>query len=270
MAIIDFHTHAFPDALAERAVAELTQKGMTAALDGKISSLLASMKAAGIERSVVCSIATKPSQFEKIFTWSQTVASPRIIPLPSVHPADPEAVNQIHRIQADGFIGLKLHPYYQEFLLDEPRLFPLYDAIRQCGLILVCHTGFDIAFPRERRAEPARLQRVMERFPDLRFVATHLGAWEDWEDVERHLIGKPVFMETSFALTYLGAERTRRILLAHPMDYLLFGTDSPWLGQAEELARLRALHLPEPLMTRLLYDNAARLLGAGASKIQTH
>jgi len=85
--IIDFHAHAFPDALAERAIAHLEKEGNAKAfLDGKVSSLLASMDSAGIERAVVCSIATKPEQFAPILKWSREIASQRIIPLPSVHP----------------------------------------------------------------------------------------------------------------------------------------------------------------------------------------
>ena len=83
--IIDFHTHAFPDALAHRAVAQLLSEAgeVRSFLDGKVSSLIASMDANGIEASVLCSIATKPSQFEPIFRWSQQIASDRIIPLAS-------------------------------------------------------------------------------------------------------------------------------------------------------------------------------------------
>ena len=50
MRIIDFHAHAFPDALAERAMPALEAEGdIRAALDGKVSSLLRSMDAAGID-----------------------------------------------------------------------------------------------------------------------------------------------------------------------------------------------------------------------------
>ncbi|MDO8303094.1 MAG: hypothetical protein Q7T18_07625, partial [Sedimentisphaerales bacterium] len=87
--IIDFHTHAFPDAIAVRAMQSL-QHGcdIQAQLDGKISSLLASMDSCGIETSVVCSIATKPSQFESILKWSEQIQTERILPFPSVHPDD--------------------------------------------------------------------------------------------------------------------------------------------------------------------------------------
>ncbi|MFA5044257.1 MAG: amidohydrolase family protein [Kiritimatiellia bacterium] len=261
MPFIDFHTHAFPDDLAERAVPMLAKAaGVPAFLDGRVASLLRSMDQAGIEQSVVCSIATRPAQFRKIMDWSMKVRSDRLALLPSVHPAAPDVLAQIRAIRAEGFPGVKLHPYYQEFYLDEPRLAPIYECIRECGLMVFCHTGFDIAFPRERRANPERIGKVIDTFPGLKFVATHLGAWEDWEEVERRLIGRPVMLETSLALPYCGAAAARRLLMAHPADCILFGTDSPWAGQAEEIERVKALELPPDREQKLFHRNARRLL----------
>lgn len=50
------------------------------------------------------------------------------------------------------------------------------------------------------------------------------------------------------------------MILAHPADYLLFGTDSPWGDLAEELARWRTLELPPDLLAAALGGNAERLL----------
>ncbi len=262
MQIIDFHTHAFPDELAARAVPLITKEtGVPAALDGKVSSLLKSMDQAGIERSVVCSIATKPAQFQKILDWSNKVRSDRLILFPSVHPAAPDVLAHIRMIHAEGFLGIKIHPYYQEFYLDEPRMEPIYECMRECDLMVFCHTGFDAAFPRERRADPERIGKVVAKFPGLKLIATHMGAWEDWVEVERWLIGKPVLLETSFAIPYCGAAAARRLLIAHPADYILFGTDSPWADQAEEIERVKALDLPADRQQKLFYTNARRLLG---------
>ncbi len=93
-AAIDVHTHAFPDRLAARAIAALEAGAPScrAFLDGRLASLVASMDRAGIETSVVASIATKPEQFPAILAWSREIASPRIVPFASVHPDDPQAV----------------------------------------------------------------------------------------------------------------------------------------------------------------------------------
>lgn len=263
--MIDFHAHAFPDSLAERAMPMLEQEGnVKAVLDGKVSSLLRSMDEAGVHASVVASIATRPHQFDSILKWSAEIVSDRIIPFPSVHPGDPEAVAHLRLIHEQGFKGVKLHPYYQEFDLDEERLRPLYATLQECGLVLLCHTGFDLAFPRTRKCDPVRIGRVLEAFPRLKFVASHLGAWEDWDEVERHLIGRPIFMDVSYALDWIGPERAREFILRHPPEYMLFGTDSPWAGQKETIGQVRQLQLG-PERERLLFgENAARLLGLEA------
>jgi predicted TIM-barrel fold metal-dependent hydrolase len=259
--LIDFHAHAFPDALAGRAINQLEHGGgVKAFLDGRVSSLLASMDGAGIRTSVVCSIATKPEQFDPILKWSQAVASPRIVPLPSIHPKDPDPVGQAHRVAEAGLRGIKLHPYYQNFAIDDETLFPLYRALDKLGLFVVCHTGFDFAFPRDRRADPLRILRVLDRVPSLHFITTHMGAWDDWDEVEKHLLGKPITMDISLSLELLGQERARAMLSAHPADRILFGTDSPWSSQSESLRMVRSLELDKEREQRLLSKNAEALL----------
>ncbi len=262
MEIIDIHTHAFADAIAPRAMAALEAgAGTRACLDGTVRGLLASMDAAGIARSVVHSIATRPSQFAPIMQWSATIRSDRIIPFPSVHPADPAAADNIRRIRDAGFRGIKLHPYYQDFTIDEPDMWHIYETIRECGLAVLCHTGFDMAYPRDRRAEPRRIMNVIRRFPGLCFISTHCGAWCDWDEVRRHLLGQPVWMETAYSLECMDAGSARELLLGHPAEYLLFGTDSPWADQAQAVALVRRLGLGAEREAMLLGGNAARLLG---------
>ncbi len=260
--IIDFHTHAFPDAIAARAISQLEHGGgVKAFLDGTVSSLRASMDGAGIRTSVICSIATKPEQFDPILKWSKAIASERIVPLPSIHPRGPDPVGQAHQVADAGLLGIKLHPYYQDFDLDDEALFPLYRALDQLGLLLVCHTGFDFAFPRQRRADPVRILRILERVPGLRLVTSHMGAWDDWDEVEEHLIGKPITMDISLSIELLGRERARAMLLAHPSDRVLFGSDSPWSSQSETLALFRSLDLGTEREARILGRNAEMLLG---------
>jgi predicted TIM-barrel fold metal-dependent hydrolase len=262
MRIIDFHTHAFPDSLAERTVPELCAFAkVEAVLDGKVSSLIAEMDRLGIEAAVVLNIATKPSQFDSILGWCTSVVSRRLYPFASVHPDDPEAVEKIDRVQAAGLKGIKLHPYYQRFLFNEPRMFPLYERIEQRGLILLAHTGFDMGYPHDRVADAPKIMDVVRTFPKLKLVTSHIGGWKDWECVEQHLLGKPVYMEISYAFPHIGMERARRFLLAHPPEYILFGSDSPWGSQEKTLEALQALELGEELNQRIRFENAARLLG---------
>ena len=260
--IIDFHTHAFPDNLAARAMKALCDGAPDAAAfhDGTIAGLLKSMDAAGIERAVLCNIATKPSQFDSILRWSTQIKSDRIVPFCSIHPDDPDAVAHISAIRAAGFKGIKIHPYYQECDLDDPRMTPIYEQISREGLILVAHCGYDIAFERFRRADPPRIRKVTEAFPDLKFVATHLGAWQQWDEVADLLVGQPIYMELSFSLECLPPAEAKAILMQHSEDYLLFGTDSPWTDQTNALRLLRSLNLPSRRLDKMLRLNGERLL----------
>lgn len=272
--IIDFHAHAFPDAIAARAISHLEHGGgIKAFLDGTVSGLLTSMDLAGIRTSVLCSIATKPEQFDPILKWSKEIASPRIVPLPSIHPKGPDPVGQAHQVAEAGLLGIKIHPYYQDFNIDDDALFPLYRALDSLGLFVLCHTGFDFAFPRDRRADPVRILRVLERLPSLRLITSHLGAWDDWDEVEKHLIGKPLTMDISLSIELLGRERARAMLLAHPADRVLFGTDTPWSSQTETLGLLRSLDLGMERESLILGKNAEALLGstrARESRPETH
>jgi len=259
--IIDFHTHAFPDAVAAKAIPALEKEGnIKAHTTGTIKSLLASMDHAGIERSLICSIATRPKQFQAILDWSHKIRNERLIPLPSIHPDDPHCVEQIHTVREEGFIGIKMHPFYQNYSLNDERLNPLYKALSDTDLMLVVHCGYDIAFPRIRRADPLGILSLHKRFPELRLISTHFGGWDIWDEVEEILIGKNIYMEISFALHYLKKEQIVRMLNNHPMEYLLFGSDSPWVDQAECITKLKALQLNDNLLAGILSENALRLL----------
>ena len=261
--IIDFHTHAFPDDISERVMKMLEEEGgIKAHLDGKISTLLSSMDNCGIEKSVICNIATKAAQFDSILKWCKKVRSERIIPFPSFHPYDAEFKDRIDEIKHEGFKGIKFHPYYQNFTIDEEKLFPVYEKICDENLILVMHTGFDFAFPLTRIADPEKIITVIEKFPSLKLVTTHLGAWKQWEEVEQMLLGKQIYMEISFSLESLDVDAVKNIITKHPMEYILFGTDSPWTDQQKTVSLLRGLQLGEEKEELVFRQNAIRLLNS--------
>ncbi len=263
MGIIDFHTHAFPDTLAEKAIGLLEREGgVPAKLDGRVSSLLSSMDRCGIEKSIVCSIATKPSQFDSILKWSETIATDRIIPFPSIHPDDPQAIEKVEIIKKKGFKGIKMHPYYQGFDINEKKMFPIYQKIADENLILVLHTGFDFAFERIRKADPEKIMEIKSAIPSFKLVTTHLGAWEDWDEVKRLLVGKDIYMEISYSLEFLDRDRAKDIIMNHPEEYVLFGTDSPWTDQRETLELFQSLGLPSSLEMKILRENAITLLSS--------
>ena len=138
MKIIDVHTHAFPDRLAEQAMAGLLKAAgnYRPHTDGTIAGLTASMDAAGITSSFVLNIATNPRQAGNIRRWCSEIGSDRIIPVGSVHPRSPSAAAELAALKDAGVKGVKLHPVYQNFNADDKAVFPVYETISSLGMRL--------------------------------------------------------------------------------------------------------------------------------------
>ena len=89
-----------------------------------------------------------------------------------------------------------------------------------------------------------------------------MGGYALWDDVEKYLIGRNLYLDTSFSLEDLGEDRMISMIKKHGPDMVLFGTDSPWTGQAEEIEKLRNLNLKSNEIDGILGENARILLGS--------
>ena len=162
---VDFHTHCFPDALAARAMALLEgNAAMKAPLDGTVAGLVAAMKRGGVDRSVMLQIATKPSQNHTVNTWAIERREPELIPFGSVHPDGADWASELKRLADAGIKGVKFHPEYQGFYVDDPRMLPIYRLIDELGLAVVFHAGADIGVPPPVHGDPERFARVGSTF----------------------------------------------------------------------------------------------------------
>ena len=267
MPIFDAHTHAFPDAVAPGAMKTLLGEAkwhpVQAYHDGTLRGLLASMDAAGIQRAIMCSVATRPTQVKKITDWSASIASDRIIPFASIHPDYDQPEAEIERLAQLGIKGLKAHPQYMQCAVDDPRMIRIAKAAAQAGLALTIHAGHDLAFERNELGSPQSLRRLHEAVPDLRLLGCHLGGWRRWDEVLDHVVGQPIYLDTSFCLGQCPPQLLERIISHHPAEYLLFGTDSPWSDQQADLAAFVALPISEEARRQAMWDNVHRFVGLG-------
>lgn len=265
MHVIDFHTHIFPDRIAKQAVAALAEESgeYVPRTDGTLKGLLASMDHAGVSLSVVANIATRPSQMLPIFEFCRHIAGERIIPLISVHPDNPmDEVGMLFARAAEaGIRGVKLHPMYQGFAIDDRKMYPLYQLIAHYGFFVVFHTGYDMAFPGNTQADVERVRSIADLFKDLTIVCTHVGGWRQWD--RSGALGKygNVYTETSITLSEIDDDRFISALSHFDEDRVMFGSDSPWSDQKETLERTLRLNISDRMKEKLLYSNAARFLG---------
>lgn len=178
--IIDFHTHCFPDELAPRAMSKLSQNsGMPYYHNGTLSGLKESAKKAGIDMCVVLPIATKPQQTRTINKWALSVMEENkdIICFGTVHPEFDEWKEEIRWLKENGFAGIKFHPDYQDFFVDDIKMYPIYDAIFQNDMIILFHSGVDPAFMPPYHCTPKKLHKVLKDFSGTKIVAAHMGGY---------------------------------------------------------------------------------------------
>lgn len=262
MLIIDFHVHCFEDDLAERAVKKLAEASSLVPMsDGTVPGIKKSMKSAGVDKSVVLTIATKPQQTHKINQWAASVQDENIIAFGTVHPDYADWENELEWLHSSGIRGIKFHPEYQRFEVDDRRMFPIYEKAAELGLIMIFHAGADLGFSPPYHCMPEQMRNVVRAVTGAKIVAAHMGGYRSWDDVERFLAGERLYLDTSFSLHEMGGGQFMRIAEKHGFDRLLFATDSPWGGQREELEGLRKLKLPDDKLEAILGGNAAKLLG---------
>jgi len=260
--IIDFHTHCFPDELAEKAVSALSVKaGIPAMLNGTAGDLKRSMEVNGITGSVIFNIATKPSQTEKINSWAANIQDENIISFGSIHPLYEDWKNELKRIRELGLKGIKYHPEYQEFYVDDETMFPIYELAFELGLVIAFHAGEDIGYAPPYHCTPERLAVLLERFKGGKIVAAHMGGFRYWDEVEKHLVGKDIYLDTSYAVGMMDDEQAKRIIHEHGYRKILFGSDAPWTDQGWAIQCIKNLRLEPEAEEAILYNNAVDLLG---------
>jgi len=264
MKVIDFHTHIFPDRIAASALQQLSEHSgeYRPCTDGTLKGLLESMDRAGIGMSVVSNIATRPAQTEPIFDFSCRIKSDRISPLISFHPENSldEVAALLERAAGEGIRGVKLHPMYQDFAIDDERMFPFYELLRERGFFVVFHSGYDIAFPGNTQADLGRVRTMAGNFRDLRIVVTHTGGWRQWDRVGLITDLANVYTEISMTLTEMDDGDFMDILSMFDEDRVFFGTDSPWTDQTEMVRRVQALKMADSLKEKILCRNAELFL----------
>jgi len=262
--VIDFHTHAFPDAIAERAISGLLKSSGNKFLpctNGTLGGLKANMDKFGVDISVVQPVITKASQLKNLNLWAKDIESDRIISFGGIYPHTEDYKADIDFVVSLGLKGLKFHPEYQNFVLNDDKMLKIYDYALSKGLILLFHAGFDPAFQPPFRSNPKMFADVLEKLKGGTIVAAHLGGQQQWDEVIEELCGKNIYLDTSMGFKYYSKEQFLKVVELHGADKILFGSDSPWSRADEEIAALKSMPISDEEKEKILHLNAEKLLG---------
>lgn len=260
--VIDAHIHIFPDKLAPKALKNLSEicKSPYYA-DGTAEGTRQSLKSWGIDAGICMNIATKPKQQSSVNQFAASVQGGGLFCFGSVHPDAPDALDELRRIKELGLYGVKLHPDYQEFMVDDKRLFPIYEALSELELPVTFHTGWDPYSPGLIHAPSQAVARVAELFPRMTVIAAHMGGLNRYAEAEEYLAGKEnVYLDTALSCRNCSPEQMLRLIRRHGAERVLFASDCPWSRSSDELDFLEKIPLTSSERDAVYYQNAKRLL----------
>ncbi|HEX2162227.1 MAG TPA: amidohydrolase family protein [Thermoleophilaceae bacterium] len=257
--VIDAHTHVWPDAIAGRALAgsvrDLERFG-----DGRVDSLIATMDAAGIDRSVCLGVANSGDRVEAANRFAGSLDRDRLIGFGSIHP-DLSAAENVASLRRHGLVGAKSHPLFQSYSLDDPRLLEILDALRGEFAVIV-HVG-PAGADSGARCTPAMIRDIARQLPGLALIACHLGGYRVLDEAEDSVVGLPgVYLDTSWppSIATLDRNRVRAAIERHGPERVLFASDWPMADPGAELAAVEALGLSDADTRAILGGNLVRLL----------
>jgi predicted TIM-barrel fold metal-dependent hydrolase len=263
--VIDFHTHIFPDKVA-RAVQADAEKylGLPAFAPATQEGLRRKMDESGTDLSIVLAVAPHPKFVSSINEWLLKIRDDRVQFFGAIHPDMDGWEDELRKLKDNGVRGLKLNSLLQRIRPDDPGMYKIYEKAGR-DFIFLFHAGGSSKPkdpPEETLATPARIAKVLNDFPGMTVIAAHFGGNHALEEMREHLLGKTVYLDTSYPpdLTILPPDEVATLVRSHGVDMVLFGTDFPWETQERCLRYFRSLPLAEEEKEKILGGNARKLL----------
>ena len=255
--IIDFHTHTFPDPIADAAIDRLSrQANITAYTCGTAAGLLLAERAAGVDRSIILPVATKPEQVHHINDYAAAhnkhAFVTNMFSFGCIHPDYEDWKQELDRLASANMRGVKIHPAYQQTDLDDPKYLRILE-----------------------RCTPEKARSALRQVGPVKLVLAHMGGWRCWEQVPELLADTSALLDTSFSLgsltprdealpldrQMLSDEAFVSLVRAFGAERILFGSDCPWGSPQNDLQHIRRLPLTDEEKAAILGGNAKRLLG---------
>lgn len=228
-----------------------------------VPNLVREMDELGIVKSVVLAIDMPVASDNAGAAIAAAHKEPKLIPFGSVHPYAPDGLKKLDTQAAAGARGLKFHPAVQLTRPDDPRAVTLYRRAAERDLLVFLHcgpVGIETGLGREL-SQVANYERPIAENPQVTFILGHAGALQADQALALARRYPNVYLE----LSSQGLPVVQRLVNEAPADRLLFGSDWPFYHAAVPLAKVLVATEGRPeLRRKVLYDNAARLLGLKA------
>lgn len=261
MEIIDAHAHIYPSKIAQKATDTIgafydIKMEMPA---GTADKLIEDGSRVGISRYVVHSVATTAHQVRSIneFINSEKQAHPEFIGFITLHQdlTEEEVNNEIDWAIKNGFKGIKLHPDFQKFNIDDENAEKFY-RLASNKLPILLHMGDD----RYEYSKPYKLVKMAKKYPNTNFIAAHFGGYRCWDDAVLYKGLNNVYFDTCSSLPFITAKKAKEIIDMLGVNKFFFATDFPMWDAKNEIERFNKLPLTDKEREMIFSANIKRLL----------
>lgn len=220
------------------------------------ASLIRSMDAAGIEKSVIVPVEEQITVYNEagneLMLKAVSEYRDRLIGFGTVNPwYGAKGTDMIRRYLDRGLRGIKLNSAIQGFLMNDEIVYGVVEAAREYQVPIYFHTGTPI------HALPFQLRDLALNYPEVNFIMGHMGAYDFGYNIIHASQGLDnIYLETSLnlscsishAIKEAGAKR------------VIFGSDSPRSTQKFELEKLLAACQDQEDLEKILAQNILSLL----------
>ncbi len=275
--IIDFHSHIFSDEMRLRRE-EYTQRDpwfatLYADPRRKLASaedVVASMKAAGVDRTVVMGFPWKEgalcSEHNDYLLNAISRFPNQLIGFACIQPLDAKDAQELERCLDSGMVGLgELGPDGQKFDVEDKWVLQASAEVLQArDRPLLIHSSEPIGhhYGGKGKTFPWKLLKLAQNFPDLKIVMAHWGGGLPFYALMpevREALGNVYYDSAASSFLYR-PEIFPIVARLVGVEKILWGTDYPLLSQAKFLARVRECGLSPEEQKAALGGNARRLL----------
>ena len=261
MEIIDAHAHIYPAKIAQKATDTIgvfydIKMEMP---EGTADKLIEDGSRVGISRYVVHSVATTAHQVRSIneFIKQEKETHPEFIGFITLHQdlTEEEVKTEIDWAKENGFKGIKLHPDFQKFNIDDENAEKFY-KLASNRLPILLHMGDD----RYEYSKPYKLVKMAKKYPDTTFIAAHFGGYRCWDDAVLYKGLNNVYFDTCSSLPFITPQKAKEIIDMLGVDKFFFATDFPMWDAKNELERFNKIPLTDIEREMIFSANIKKLL----------
>lgn len=258
--LIDTHTHLYPEKISTKVVELLREHyGLPVPHKGTINEYQQIKKQHNVKAAIFFTAATCPSQVPNANKWAKLNTQKGMIGFGTLHPDDENSDVQIKWLKEAGIKGIKFHPDFQQFFIDDEKALNLYEKLAK-DFIVIFHVGDDNAPHKVHYSSPQRLNKVLDLVPGLKIIAAHMGGYQMWQDSLKYLCGKNLYFDTSSCAGILNDDIFRLLIKEHGYHKVLLGSDYPFSEPHTECLKLAKMGLNSYEYEAIIGKNAELLL----------